>query len=68
MRQIIKRLERLEQAAGMDSEQVDIIIEFVGIDKAGEPFVASGLRMIPGSRHEQLPASFFNKEEIHHEA
>lgn len=42
--------------------------ESVGVDNEGKPFITDGLQMIPGCGHEQLLASFFNKEEINHDA
>lgn len=68
MKQIIKRLERLEKIEGRNSEQLDITIEFVGVDNEGKPFITGGLRMIPGRADKELPASFFDNEEIHNEA
>lgn len=63
MKQIIKRLEKLEKIKDRDSEQIELIINFVD----NESKSSGGLRMISGRASKELPTSFFDNEEIHNE-
>ena len=58
-----RRLEKLEARAGINDEELTIIITVVDSDANGRRFISGGIRIIPGQLNEELPASYFNEED-----
>ena len=58
---IMRRLEQLEKAAGLDNpEEINVRVMTVGPN--GEKVFISGFRVIPGQQSEPLPESYFVEE------
>ena len=61
------RLEKLESVARICDEKFTAIISFVERDAAGKMVEKSGLRLTEGKEMEELPASYFDNEDLQDE-
>ena len=61
----IRRLERLEGRAGINDEELTIIIKAIGTDENRNRTITGGIRIRPGKPYEELPLSFFKNEDNH---
>ncbi len=61
----IRQLEKLEARAGINDEELIIIIKAIGTDENRNPIITGGIRIRPGKLQEELPASFFDNENNH---
>ncbi len=60
-----RRLEKLEDRAGINDKELAFIVQFIGVDKDGSPYTSGRIRIIPGQPCEELPALFFNEGDNH---
>ncbi len=61
------RLEKLESVARICDEKFTAIISFVKKDADGKTIATGGLRITSGEEMEELPASYFDNEDLQDE-